>query len=93
MAGPYAITRRAGCPGPATGAELQQPASAALDAAGDTLIADSGNDRIMVSAAATRTLFRRPVTAGHIYDEAGDGGDGGPGYLAELNGRIREVTG
>jgi hypothetical protein len=83
--------RLSGGAGPATAAQLDQPQGVAVDGLHNTLVADSVNNRVMVSAAATRTLFGRPVTAGHIYDEAGDGvagfsGDNGPGYLAELNG-------
>lgn len=81
--------RLSGAAGPATAAQLDLPASVGADAAGDVLIPDTVNNRVMVTAAASGTLFGRPVTAGHIYDEAGDGvtgysGDGHPGYLAEL---------
>jgi hypothetical protein len=82
--------RLSGAAGPATAAQLGQPASVGVDAAGDVLIPDTVNNRVMVTAAATGTLYGRAVTAGHIYDEAGDGvpgysGDGHPGYLAEVS--------
>jgi len=94
--------------GPATSAQLSEPSSVALDAAGNLFIADRGNDRI-----------RRVDTAtGIITTFAGDGvfgfgGDGGlatsasfrrPGGIAldaagrlliadSLNDRIRRVSG
>jgi hypothetical protein len=82
--------RLSGAAGPAAAAQLNLPASVAVDPAGDTLIPDTANDRVMVTAAATGTLYGRAATAGHIYDEAGTGvvgfsGDGGPGYLAEVD--------
>ena len=76
--------------GPATRAELDQPSAMALDAAGNALIADAGNDRVRVVAASSGTFYGRPMTAGDIYTVAGDGtfgysGDGGPATRAELS--------
>jgi trimeric autotransporter adhesin len=84
------LYRSSGATGPATAAQLYLPASVGVDPSGDTLIADTGNNMVMVTAAATGTLFGRAVTAGHIYDVAGDGtpgysGNGGPGDRAELD--------
>src|SRR5260370_1450239 len=75
--------------GPATSAGLS-PAGVAVDAAGNLLIADVGNDRVRVVAARSGTFYGRPMTAGDIYTVAGNGkpgfsGDGGPATSAELN--------
>ena len=79
----------AGDGGPATVAELANPAGVTVDPSGNVLIADAGNSRIRVVAAATGTFYRRAMTAGDIYTIAGDGtagfaGDGGPATTAEL---------
>ena len=76
--------------GPATQAELNFPNGVAVDAAGNLLIADSGNYRIRVVAASTGTFYGRAMTGGDIYTVAGNGtlgfaGDGGKATLAELN--------
>ena len=76
--------------GPATQAELNFPSGVAVDAAGNLLIADSGNYRIRVVAASTGTFYGRAMTGGDIYTVAGNGtlgfaGDGGKATLAELN--------
>ena len=76
--------------GPATSAELNLPQGVAVDAAGNLLIADQGNERIRVVAASTGTFYGQPMTAGDIYTVAGTGtggfsGDGGPATSAELN--------
>lgn len=93
--------------GPAVSAQLNQPASVAVDAGGNLYIADSDNHRI-----------RRVTPAGIINTVAGNGsygfsGDGGPATAAQLfqpmgvavdtggnlyiadfwNHRIRKVTG
>ena len=80
---------------PATAARPPAPSSAlragvAVDAAGNLLIADTGNDRIRVVAASTGTFYGQAMTAGDIYTVAGDGtggfsGDGGPATSAELS--------
>src|ERR1035437_6767120 len=64
--------------GPATSAELNQPAGVAVDSAGSLFIADFANDRV------------RKVTNGVITTVAGNGtrgfsGDGGPATSAELD--------
>jgi trimeric autotransporter adhesin len=75
---------------PATSAELGFPQSAAVDAAGNVLIADRDNNRIRVVAEHTGTFYGQAMEAGDIYTIAGDGnqgfsGDGGPATSAELN--------
>jgi trimeric autotransporter adhesin len=75
--------------GPATRAELGDPAGVAVDAAGNVLIADQQNNRIRVAAARTGTFYGRAMTAGDIYTIAGKGifgfsGDGGPATRAWL---------
>jgi hypothetical protein len=77
--------------GPAASAELNGPHTVAVDAAGNLIIADAGNNRIRVAAATTGTFFGQTMTAGHIYTVAGDGtfgfsGDGGLATSAELAG-------
>ncbi len=76
--------------GPATGAELSNPAGAAVDATGNVVIADAANNRVRVVAASTGTFYGKTMTAGDIYTIAGKGvagfsGDGGPATGAELN--------
>jgi NHL repeat len=75
--------------GPATSAELFEPAGLALDAAGNVVIADSGNSRIRVVAVSTGRFYGRAMTAGDIYTVAGGGtafpGDGGPATSARLD--------
>ena len=75
--------------GPATAAMLRTPASVATDAAGNLVVADSGNNRVRVIAAASGTFYGIAMTAGDIYTVAGNGaygygGDGGPATSAEL---------
>jgi trimeric autotransporter adhesin len=76
--------------GPATSAELDDPYGVAVDAAGNLVIADSGNERVRVVAASTGTFYGQKMTAGDIYTVAGNGtagysGDGGPATSAELD--------
>ncbi|HUC56868.1 MAG TPA: hypothetical protein VMA95_05665 [Streptosporangiaceae bacterium] len=76
--------------GPALDAILGQYVLAlAVDAHGNVLIADAGNNRIRVVAAATGRFYGRAMTAGYIYTIAGGGsgglGDGGPATSAVLN--------
>jgi len=76
--------------GKATAAEINAPDWAAVDAAGNVIIADTGNNRVRVVAARTGTFYGQAMTAGDIYTVAGDGtagysGDGGPATAAELD--------
>jgi hypothetical protein len=76
--------------GPATYAELSAHTQAAVDATGNLVIADSGNNRIRVVAAATGTYYRESMVAGDVYTVAGNGkrgfsGNGTAATAAELN--------
>jgi hypothetical protein len=69
--------------GPATSTSLSDPEGAAVDAAGNLVIADAGYGRVWVVAATTGTFYQQAMTAGHIYIVAGKGdapfsGSGGP---------------
>jgi hypothetical protein len=66
-------------PGNAAQSELDQPEGVAITANGDLLIADSGNNRVLVVTPSGKI----GVVAGD--DIAGYRGDGGPGAIAELN--------
>src|SRR5215813_12042324 len=84
--------RRAGFSGdggPALNAQLFEPQGTAVDAAGNLLLADSGNNRIRVVAESTGTFYGKAMTAGNIYTVAGGGsgalGDGGPALGASLH--------
>jgi hypothetical protein len=73
--------------GPAVGAELISPHGMAVDAAGNLLIANSGDDMVRVVAASTGEFYGQPMTAGDIYTIAGNGtgvvsGNGGPATAA-----------
>ncbi|HEV2372589.1 MAG TPA: hypothetical protein VGS19_10495 [Streptosporangiaceae bacterium] len=73
--------------GPAAGAELSGPSGAAVDGAGNVLVADQGNLRVRVVAASTGTFYGQAMTRGDIYTVAGDPtgtGDGGPATSATL---------
>ena len=76
--------------GPATSAELFDPAGVAVDGSGNLVIADALNNRVRVVAESTGTFYGVAMTAGDIYTVAGSGtggqsGDGGPATSAELN--------
>jgi hypothetical protein len=76
--------------GPAAAAELNYPMGVAVDGSGNVAVADSGNNRVRVIAAATGTHYGQAMTAGDIYSIAGNGiqgssGDGGPAAAAELD--------
>src|SRR5262249_52886669 len=75
--------------GPATGAQLAGPWNAAVDAQGNLVIADTGDNLVRVVAGTTGTFYGQAMTAGDIYSIAGNGaqgfaGDGGPATGAEL---------
>ncbi len=80
----------AGDGGPATSAELSDPGGLTVDASGNLVISDTGNNVIRVVAEATGPFYGQAMTAGDIYTVAGDGtqgfaGDGGPATSAELS--------
>jgi hypothetical protein len=62
--------------GPATSAGLFQPWQVTTDAAGNLLIADTGNNRLRVVAEHTGTYYGQAMTRGDIYTVAGTGGQG-----------------
>ncbi len=75
----------------ASHAQLAFPGDVAVDRAGDIIVADTGNHRIRMVAAAAGSRFGSSLTEGDIYTLAGDGnagfaGDGGPAASARLNG-------
>jgi hypothetical protein len=79
----------AGDGGSATAAKLNAPGAVTADAAGNLVLADSGNNRIRVVAATSGSYYGQAMTAGDIYTVAGTGaagfaGDGGPATSAEL---------
>ncbi len=76
--------------GPATSAELFDPAGVAVDGSGNLVIADALNWRVRVVAKTSGTFYGVAMTAGDIYTVAGNGtggqsGDGGPATSAGLN--------
>ena len=74
--------------GPATQARMSEPEAVALDAAGNLVIAATGNNRIRVVAVTTGTFYGKAMTAGDMYTVAGElrpgSGDGGAPTAAEL---------
>jgi trimeric autotransporter adhesin len=76
--------------GPAGQGTLSSPQGVAFDRAGDVVIADTGDLRVRVVAAATGRFYGQKMTAGHIYTIAGNGqasysGDGGLPTRAQLS--------
>ena len=71
--------------GPATSAELSDPAGVAADGSGNLVIADTFNDAVRVVAGSTGTFYGQAMTAGDIYTVADNGtpgfsGGGRPGH-------------
>ena len=68
--------------GPATRAEVGEPAGVTLDGLGNLVIATRNAGRVRVVAAKSGRFYGRAMTAGDIYGIAGGGtgglGDGGP---------------
>ena len=83
--------------GPASAAELNGPDAVTVGAAGNLVLADTGNNRIRVVAATSGTCYGQDMTAGDIYTVAGTGiagysGDGGPATAAKLRAPASVVT-
>jgi hypothetical protein len=79
----------AGDGGPATAAEMRDPAGVTVDGAGNLLISDTSNQRVRLVAAASGTYYGKVLTAGDIGTVAGNGqpgflGDSGLATFAEL---------
>jgi hypothetical protein len=78
--------------GPATSAGVS-PQQVAVDAAGNLVISDRHN-LVWAVAARAGAFYGKTMTAGHIYEVAGNGdphgfsGDGGPATSAELQGPV-----
>ncbi|HET7247840.1 MAG TPA: hypothetical protein VFJ07_23730, partial [Streptosporangiaceae bacterium] len=74
--------------GPATQAEVGEPAGVTLDNQGNLLIATRNGGRVRVVPANSGRFYGRAMTAGDIYTIAGGGtgglGDGGPATSAVL---------
>ena len=80
--------------GPATKAIMRSPDGVAIDAHGNLVIADTGDNRIRVVAVTTGRFYGRNMTAGDIYTVAGGGtgqADGGAAGRAFLD-RPRAVA-
>jgi hypothetical protein len=80
--------------GPVARAELWNPAAVAVDAAGDLLVADAGDQSVLVAPSRSGTYWGTPVAAGSIAVVVG--GTGGYGqYLADglaANGGTAELN-
>jgi hypothetical protein len=75
--------------GPAGSAKISGPWGVTIDQAGNLLLADTGNARVRLVAAATGTFYGAPRTTGDIFTIAGTGafgfsGDGGPATSASV---------
>jgi sugar lactone lactonase YvrE len=68
--------------GPALEASVWTPTAVEVDAAGDLLIGDRGNDEVREVAADSGTSFGVPIAAGHIATVAGTGTGYSP-YLVD----------
>ena len=78
-------------------AGLTGPWDAALDSAGNLVIADTGDNRVRVVAESTNTFYGQAMTAGDIYTVAGTGnagfaGDGGAATSAYLSAPESAIT-
>ncbi len=76
--------------GPATSAQLSDPAGVAVDTSGNVVLASTFDNRIRVVAASSGSFYGQQMTAGDIYTIAGTGtagytGDGGPAASAALD--------
>jgi hypothetical protein len=83
----YCYQNLSGVPAPDAG--ICDVTGEAVDAAGNVVFSDVGNNMIRVLAVKTGTYYGMPMTAGHIYRIAGTGaagasGNGGPAAKAEL---------
>ena len=72
----------AGQGGPLAAAQLWDPVAVAVDVAGDLLVADSGDQSVLLAPARGRDLLRHAVGAGDIGVVVGGTGSYGP-YLAD----------
>ncbi|HUY48159.1 MAG TPA: DUF6531 domain-containing protein, partial [Streptosporangiaceae bacterium] len=81
----------AGDGGPATGANLNGPGNATVDAAGNLYISDTSNNRVQEVPVAAGTQWGQAMTANYVYTVAGsatgasgNSGDGGPATSARM---------
>ena len=72
----------AGQGGPRSGAQLWNPVAVAVDGSGDLLVADSGDQSVLLAPAAGGTYWGTAVGAGDIGVVMGGTGDYGP-YVAD----------
>lgn len=72
----------AGQGGPVAAAQLWNPVAVALDASGDLLVADSGDQSVLLAATRTGSYYGTTVAAGDIAAVVGGTGSYGP-YLAD----------
>lgn len=72
----------AGQGGPISGAQLYDPVAVAVDFAGDLLVADRGDQSVLLATANGGTYYGTAVPAGHIGVVVGGTGSYGP-YIAD----------
>ncbi|HTW98345.1 MAG TPA: putative Ig domain-containing protein, partial [Acidimicrobiales bacterium] len=75
---------------PEATAELDGPSDVTVDAAGDLFVLDGASSTVEEIPAKSLSAYGVAMTAGEVYDIAGDGvsgdaGDSGPGYSAKLD--------